>query len=41
MFSDEKLFVIEKNLNAEIDRVFATTVKNISEHIRTVPRFKK
>jgi hypothetical protein len=41
VFSDEKLFVIEVHLNAQINRIYAAAFEAISERVRTVQRFQK
>lgn len=41
MFSDEKLFSVEEKLNRQNSRIYALTIKDISEDMRTVQRFQK
>lgn len=41
VFSDEKLFVVEERLNPQNDRVYAATLEDIPEGVRTVSRFQK
>ena len=41
VFSDEKLFVIEEQLNAQNYRVYAAGLEVISERERNVQRFQK
>ncbi len=40
IFSDEKIFAVEEQLNKQNDRVYATSVDDIPEEIRTVQRFQ-
>ena len=41
VFSDEKLFVVEQKYNAQNDRIYALSIEDIPENIRTVQRFQK
>ena len=41
VFSDEKLFVIEEQLNAQNDRFYAASIEDVPEEVRNVQRFQK
>ncbi len=41
VFSDEKLFVVEQKYNPQNDRIYALSIEDIPENIRTVQRFQK
>ena len=41
VFSDEKLFVVEQKYNAQNDRIYALSIEDIPENVRTVKRFHK
>ena len=41
VFSDEKLFSVEEKLNSQNTRIYAFSVEDIPEEIRTVQRFQK
>ncbi len=41
VFSDEKLFVIEEELNAQNDRVYVVTIDDIPQQIGAIQRFQK
>ena len=36
VFSDEKLFVVEQKCNAQNDRIYALSIEDIPENVRTV-----
>ena len=41
VFSDEKLFVVEQKYNVQNDRIYALSIEDIPENVRTVQRFQK
>ncbi|CAF2866706.1 unnamed protein product [Rotaria sp. Silwood2] len=41
VFSDEKMFVAEQKYNAQNDRIYALSIEDIPENVRTVQRFQK
>jgi inhibitor of nuclear factor kappa-B kinase subunit alpha len=40
IFSDEKIFTVEEKLNKQNDRIYAASIEDIPEEMRTVPRFQ-
>lgn len=40
VFSDEKIFTVEEKLNKQNDRIYAASIEDIPEEIRTVQRFQ-
>lgn len=40
IFSDEKFFIMERNLNSQNDRVYAVSFEDVPENLRTVHRFQ-
>lgn len=40
VFSDEKIFTVEEKLNKQNDRIYAASVEDIPEEMRTVPHFQ-
>ena len=41
LFSDEKLFTIEEVTNSQNDRILSTSVKDIPEEVRFIPKCQK
>ena len=41
IFSDEKLFGVEERFNKQNDRIYALSIEDIPEYMRTVQRFQK
>ena len=40
IFSDEKIFTVEEKFNKQNDRIYAASIEDIPEEMRTVPRFQ-